>query len=769
MIHSALISACKFRTNIRPVRHAYLVSARSSHQLERAMSFCCTQWGGISNLIVPVGSSLRIPPLYEHLLTLVEPDVVVSYLPADSEGGRLRHDKLQARLSALWPHSDVALHTAAYEKDDMTAHPLSVLADDDVAAHQFLDRRFQGPPSDRMPLLAMFGQVYPGQEDDYARLLQYGRLPVGLDSLDLWAQEMRAQPFSSPINLTGYGVHAYKVEGSSLGSDAFFELVVGDSIADLCLFWNLRAVRESTRFSGEQTRRLLLLPSRVLRDPEALRRFADALRGAPSPGATSNLDLAVYRASRQAAEAWAAAASQSPEFSRMRDEVRVTWSFGRDSSSSEPADEHRPLTYAHLYVDLPERFWEGVHYEIPRRIPLSIGENEVRIEPPSSYRKRSNGLLMLDLESEAWQRYPRRVEVARAIHANARFTRYGVSFLSDVSLKPSEFRFYLPSEWETLVAVFQRAGLVIRESDKTRYLEAVVQVLGGFENADVLASRPTLLLLEALAVPPTARLAQRIVRELGLTPERQEEVASALKGSEMVVELSAGSKSLQQLRDGLLAEHKRGLLTLLARLSETGIVRRCFRLPCADCGLTTWHPMGTVDEVINCPGCGGSFPLPVEMPPGSEIQLHYVLNSLVNRAWDQGVIPALLAMSHVAAQHSGACCKTAGLELLRAGDLVGDLDFVMFAEGRLLAGEAKTGSILEKKDFEGAELAADVGVAEFSFCTTSTFDQEAAEGIETLRQRLREQGRDMVVSVLESEHLLDGASSGSDNDSPRRS
>lgn len=62
---------------------------------------------------MPVGSSLRIPPLYEHLLTLVEPDVVVSYLPADSEGGRLRHDKLQARLSALWPHRDVALHTAA--------------------------------------------------------------------------------------------------------------------------------------------------------------------------------------------------------------------------------------------------------------------------------------------------------------------------------------------------------------------------------------------------------------------------------------------------------------------------------------------------------------------------------------------------------------------------------------------------------------------------------------------------------------------------------
>jgi len=769
MIHSAPISGYKFRTNVRPVRHAYLVSARSSHQLGRAMSYCCTQWGGISNLIVPVASNLKISPLDEYLLKLVEPDVVVSYLPADSEVGRLRHEKLQAHVSALWPHRDVGLNTAAFETHDTAAHPLSIIGDQDLSTHQFIDRQFQGPSSDRLSLLAMFGQVYPEQKDDYARLLQYGQLPVGLESLDLWAQQMRTDPFSSPINLTAYGVHPYKVEGASFELDAFYEVVVGDSIADLCLYWNLRAVRESTRFTGEQTRRLLFLPSRLLRDPGALRRFADALRSAPSSGATSNLDLAVYRANRQAVKAWAAAVSRSSEFSRIREKVKVTLSMGRDSSPIEPPGEQRPLTYAYLQLALPLHFWEGMHYEIPPQIPLSIGENVVRIEPPPGYRNRSHGMLMLDLESEAWQRYPQRIEVARTILANARFTRYGVSFLSDVAQKPSEFRFRLPSEWETLVAVFKGAGLTIRESDKTRYLEAVVQLLGGFENAGLLASRPALLLLEALAVPPTARLAQRIVVTLGLTAQRQEEVASALKGSEIVVELSAGSKSLQQLRDGTLVKHKRQLLPLLARLARAGVVRRGFRLPCTECGLTTWHPMGTVDEVIKCPGCGGSFPLPVELPSGSEIQLHYVLNSLVNRAWDQGVIPALLAMSHVAAQHSAAYCKTAGLELLRAGELVGDLDFVMFAEGRLRAGEAKTGSILEKKDFDGAELAAEVGVAKFFFCTTATFNQEAAEGIETLRQRLREQGRDMEVSVLEGEHLLDGVSSGSDNESPKRS
>ena len=192
-------------------------------------------------------------------------------------------------------------------------------------------------------------------------------------------------------------------------------------------------------------------------------------------------------------------------------------------------------------------------------------------------------------------------------------------------------------------------------------------------------------------MPPIERLAQKIVTKLALAPDKQEDIAAALAGLEIVVEISTGSRSLQQLRNGRLATYKPQLLPLLAQLSEARIVRRGFQLPCTECGLTTWHPLGTADELVECPGCGGRFPLPVEHPADSEVQFHYVLNSLVNQAWDQGAIPALLAMRHVAASHKKVYCRIAGLKLWRADKPVGDVDFLMFADGQLVAGEAKTG------------------------------------------------------------------------------
>ena len=113
-------------------------------------------------------------------------------------------------------------------------------------------------------------------------------------------------------------------------------------------------------------------------------------------------------------------------------------------------------------------------------------------------------------------------------------------------------------------------------------------------------------------------------------------------------------------------------------------------------------------------------------------------------------------MSHVARANAPAYCKTAALEIRRAGDpaLAGDLDFVMFANGRLLAGEAKSGSRLGAKDYTTAETAAQVGFDEFFFCTVSAFDDEALKGIEDLRERLASGDGGMPVTVLGSDDLL---------------
>lgn len=755
MISSKLESSYKLRTNIRPVRHAYFVSSRSASQLERAMSWCCTQWGGISNLIIPVSSRGRIAPLYERLLEMVEPDVYVSYMPQDSEGGRRRHENLAAYLAGLRPNQQTSLLDVHFEQFDYAAHPLNVMSEADAHAQEFVDCEFRGPREEHLLLLALFGRVLADQVTDYRSELRYGSMPAAADSLDFWQRQMREDYFASPINLTGYGVRPYRVEQPRLHFPGFFEVVLGDSLPSLCFFWNLRAIQESTRFPGDDVRTLLFLPRRVMNDPEMLHGFAEALRSAPALGAESNLDLTLYWTERTAFQAWEDAIADGSDFVRLREDVKLTLPMRR-SPGTRRGDHSRRLTYGSYQLHLPVGFFEGVPSEIPRAIPLRLGQNEIRIEPSATYSKRPGQHVMLDLDSEIWSRYPKYLEVARVINDNAKFSRYGVSFLSDVPQRPSEFHFILPTEWEALVAVFQHSGLVINESDKTHYLEAVVQLIGGLDNVPVLASAQAMLLLQSLAIRPADRIAKRLKRELGKASLDEEVIAEALRDSPIVTELSTGSRSFRQLCDGPLSKHKRTLLPLLTELSKVGVIRRGHQLPCPVCDLTSWHPLSTLDEQVKCPGCGISFPLPVELPGGSELQTHYVLNSLVNRAFDQGVIPALIAMSHVARVNAPAYCRTAALELRRAADpaLAGDLDFVMFANGRLLAGEAKSGSRLGAKDYATAETAAQVGFDEYFFCTASMFDNEALKGIGDLRERLASGGAEMRVTVLGGDELL---------------
>ena len=546
MITSELESSYKLRTNIRPVRHAYFVSNRSASQLERAMSWCCTQWGGISNLIVPVSSRGRIAPLHEHLLKMVEPDVLVSYVPQDGEHGQERHEHLAAYLAGLWPNKQTSLLDQHFEQFDYAAHPLNLISEADAQAHEFADCEFRGPREEHLLLLALFGRVLEDQVNDYAAGLRYGRMPAAVDSLDFWQRQMREDYFASPINLTGYGFRPYRVEQPRLHFPAYFEVVLGDSLPSLCFFWNLRAIEESTRFPGEETRTLLFMPRRALNDPKMLHGFAEALRSAPALQAESNLDLIVYWTERTAFQAWGDAISEGSDFVRLKEDVNVNLP-ARRSPETQRGDHSRPLTYGSYQLHLPVGFYEGVPSEIPRAIPLRLGQNEIRIEPSATYSKRPGQHVMLDLDSEVWSRYPKYLEVARVVDANAKFSRYGVSFLSDVPMRPSEFHFNLPTEWETLVAVFQHGGLVINESDKTHYLEAVVQLIGGLDNVPVLATPQAMLLLQSLAIRPADRIAKRLKREIVQTSMDEERIAEALRDSPIVAELSTSSKSYKQL------------------------------------------------------------------------------------------------------------------------------------------------------------------------------------------------------------------------------
>jgi hypothetical protein len=92
---------------------------------------------------------------------------------------------------------------------------------------------------------------------------------MGYDDLRFWSYQALSDPFASPINLTGYGYGTYEL-GGSLGLEVV-ELVVGDDLETLAFYWNLRATRLSSIVAGDRKRRVLLAPSRLIKDRASLK------------------------------------------------------------------------------------------------------------------------------------------------------------------------------------------------------------------------------------------------------------------------------------------------------------------------------------------------------------------------------------------------------------------------------------------------------------------------------------------------------------------
>jgi hypothetical protein len=183
VIPNPLHPTYRTRINIRPIKSALIIGERSVAQFREAALDSCTTWGGITNLIVPVGPSLDVSELDAHLLHLHEPDVVIGYLPVDTPTGRARHDRLRLKLQGLLGKR-VAVHAAKWGGSEIGCHPLNAIPEDLLAARQFLATKFVASSTrEELTLLALFGQIYPGQEADYVRMTRFGEQPVGVDDL----------------------------------------------------------------------------------------------------------------------------------------------------------------------------------------------------------------------------------------------------------------------------------------------------------------------------------------------------------------------------------------------------------------------------------------------------------------------------------------------------------------------------------------------------------------------------------------------------------
>lgn len=752
----------KVSLNVRPLRFAYFLLEDDWAGLERILRFTCTQWGGIRNFLIPVSKDLEFWDSFEQMLTIHPPDRFISYLPADVDA-----TPLTRRLQTLFPgHHVMLLPGPTWEQRDRSAHALSVLSFAPQAAEPLPagERKslnvFAIPEdsSERAFLLALFGAIYQNQEEEYQKIFHLRPVSVGLRDDSLWQRQHDQTGNGSVLNVTSYELCTHEIR--SPGEDLAFHLIVADSVVGICYFWNYRAVKEAAAIASTAGRRTLLVPDGVIADPRTLQSLCEYLRTVPTvPETTSDLDLVLTCMNDETGRALeeqlrALSGVEVPQTARLGVE---RW-FGYPDRSPREADPNRVLRCGFARPPICDSYLEGYgRRQLPTMAFLDLGRNDILFEPPQKFRNRWRGHTVVDIGCDAWKDYARDAGVANLVQQGAWFTRYGLSVELETPERPTYLQVTVPSVWEAVRTYFSQRGFGIRVSTPGKYAAGLLDLVGGLKKADLFASTLAYRVLDALAMKSSKKVAQRIMRELKADPSAEEGLLRLLRDADIVPELKKSPKTLQEL---LGLGERSALLSLLGGFAQAKVVKRGFHASCPACMTPSWFPLSSVHETLTCPGCSHVFPLPVQYPHGSGLELtwEYTLNSLVNRAMDQDVLPAILALFHET-KPDCRCFAVPGLELIPLGsnDVEGELDVFFIRDQELFAGECKAGTELADKDFQTARFAASLGVREFSFSTVRRFSEETMQRVEQLRTELQQQRLPMTVKVLTGGELLGGA------------
>jgi hypothetical protein len=757
MPQSQLNKPFKFRANIRPVKIAYFLKDDDEPGLVRILQLICTQWGGIRNIIIPVGQDSSIKPVYEHFLRTHEPDWFVSLI--EGTEGAASNERLLPQLHKLLPHRQVTLESGTlFEKTDRTAHALDTIPSDLLRQNQLTVRTLAPVDDGGLIGLALYGQIYPGQEQYYEERVNLSRIEEDLESKSFWESQYELDLFASVINLTNYGVAPREMSSGVPGADIIFDVVPVYSLGDLLLYWNLRAMRETVRFNKEPEygRRIILLPGSLLGRKDALAPLFEMIRErAGYRNISADVDICFACWGAAALENVKAAIADLPLVKPPSGRFSVTHTFKSftETEVDSRRSSDRPLVYMLQQSPwLPIKYKEGLGQSPPIAAALSYAKNEILFYPPAEFN--FSGIVALDFECDVWARYPRNIQIAQAIRPNSWFSKYGLTSVGEVSAKPHYLSFDLPDEFKSLELLFSSNGLNIRLTPASLYAEAVVSLVGGLHEVETLATKRAYQLLDILALKSSKKIAQKVVSSLGFTEEQipTAEIVRVFDELEVAPELKGALKTYRQLYSD---SHLRGpgLLDLIDHLSRLQVLKRGFYITCPNCGTAEWYPLSNASEQLVCLGCANQFVLPARESADTEMQWRYRLNALVNRAMDQDVLPSILAMYNLT-KGKEAFCRTFALEILREGRSITDFDFLFVSESEVYAGECKAGEQLGEKDIEAARLAAQLGFAGFHFCTVRQFDSGAIARIEELTKELSQQGIAMKVATLSGSELL---------------
>ena len=639
---------------VLPARAAYLVAANSRSGVRRAVQEASSRWGGATEPIIPVRKNGRVDRLWKQVLGAAKVDGVVN---VDSgEAG----EKAAAALGLttvpiddidLWGTTSASLHPLCVTGFRQPQAPVIASAADAplweaVAAGDITDEHAR-------QLRELDVGLYRGQPDGIGRA-QLGRGATLLDRTlvqfeEHWAMDL---PPAGP---------------------AVVWITAPNGVRDCVAFWNVRALR-SLRFAYTP---MVLLPDR---DVEHWIEYAQQLHHTLARPADFAPDVLVISAGVR--EERRSAVADLLGLTRTGDKVR--------SGRSTPPRPVRtpPFTYRDNISPwgfvLNQREYGKVSQA---QMYVHEGKATVRVVSPVTFSDTGGGTLVR-LDSDALDGLPRRQVIAEAIHPSATWSGKWLQ-LNSVAAPEYEFPLVVPGLPECVMLLLRQRATEHQLSDKGRLGAALLR------DIDV-----TCLLEPGIAEAITALTTERapaLERELRLARDK------GLPEND-VVALAAKWGGRHERRHRFAGDIGGArIVPALEQLCRLDWAERGVQAECEHCRLDHFVPLGSVTGGATCPGCRSAA---TYTATGAGLGVRYRLNTFVDRASDQGVIPHLLAIAALV-RRVPHVYLLAGTNLRFPDGNAPEVDLVGVVDGQVAAGEVKTKS----RDFTRKEIAATVDQA----------------------------------------------------------
>ncbi|MFF7249850.1 hypothetical protein ACFZBU_38805 [Embleya sp. NPDC008237] len=688
------------RVAVLPSRVVYLIEEGGSAGFRRAVREASSRWGGVTEPIVEVPADGQVTEAFREIVAAADVQVAVS-VDLDEVRAQQAADQLGLRVEPLADIDRVGSLSGC------TCPPFAVSPSGRTGGSLVMA---QGD--------APLWQVAAAGELDAVHLADAGPW------LSVYRPMTDAEIGSAQIHGTTlldrtaaqFHEHASTGVGGVVGGPVTIVVTDPDDVGSCVWFWNLRALRART-----------INPTHVMLVPrggvEPWIHFPEQLRELVLTGHDRSPDVALVSLT-----------APEEELHRLGSHLEMTHTPGADITAVPGAPRSPGFSYI---VNQEPRTWlvfdrswgATTHVDLH----LYAGENRVEFASPVSFDR--PGRALVRLTSVAFDGLPRRPAVAGMVTASATWHRDSLQLQTSADRR-HRMNLTIPDASSVTERLLEEATDRWEVSDKGRIAQGVLA-----QHAPGALLQPgmyeTIIALFTKRSKELAKQLKLAYRDGDAEEASRLELARAWGGR-----ARRTYRSVQQLsEDSGLTKLRSTIPDVLEAMCGAGWAERGLESACDHCGQEMFVPLVETTGPAPCPGCGTPARYRVDATGPTVV---YRLNTFIDLAADQGVLPHLLTVAALADERPGSHLIPGANVHFPA--MKREVDIYGLWGVELLAGEIKT----DPEQFNAEQLQHDIDVS-----VRLGVDVHVMASVGVISPQLRAEAQSLCGQAKVRLHVLD--------------